>query len=483
MKGTSTEKLEKEAQTASAAGSSRAGREIQVPWGPDGSLALVLPETDPFAQALFEVVWPETSSPLGDYAAALEAALNSPVDAPTIEQQVAAGSTVAIVVDDPSRWTPVREALPIILRRLHAADVAHADVTISIGVGRHAAVGAEAMRRRLGDSIADGYRCFSPPLDDISAYVDLGVTPEGVPVRIFRPVAIASLRIMVGSVLPHLQAGFGGGYKLILPGTSHRATLGALHRQGLDGRSETTGLLGDHAAGNPMRHAIRAAAQKLGPCWSISHLAGGRGQVFRIIAGHPERVQDLLSSEAQRRFQAPPARLADLVVVGNDPWPGDPMQSFKVLLHHRAACRTGGVLAGLFWTDPKEIDRSFPIAALRRIAATGAWGGWTIRRLLPLAQRIAGAADSPAAFMLHWARELVVDRTVLVYAPPLHDRIGPRLGPVHLFADQGALWHAAAEALARNVRGSGSSNTPIERVQVRIFPQGGLTYVPRRYDR
>jgi len=449
-----------------------------VPWGPDGSLELAVPASGLFAQASLDVVWPETSSPLGDYAAALEEALDSPIDAPTLEQQVAPGSTVAIVVDDPSRWTPVREALPIILRRLHAAGVAREDVTISIGIGRHAVVDAEAMCRRLGESIAAAYRCFSPPLDDISAYVELGHTSKGVPVRIFRPVAVAGLRILVGSVLPHLQAGFGGGYKLILPGTSHRSTLGVLHRQGLDGRSGATRLLGDQAADNPMRQAIRAAAQRLGPCWSISHLAGGKGQIFRIIAGHPERVQDLLAAEAQQRFVAPPAPPADLVVAGNDPWPGDPMQSFKVLLHHRNACRPGGVLAGLFWTDPDEIDRSFPITALRQIAGMGSWGGWTIRRLLPLAQRIAQTAHSPAAFMLHWARELVVDRTVLVYSPPLHARIGPRLGPVHLFADQAALWHAAAKALAHDETGPSRAGAAVDPVRVRIFPQGGLTYVP-----
>ena len=50
--------------------------------------------------------------------------------------------------------------------------------------------------------------------------------------------------------------------------------------------------------------------------------------------------------------------------------------------------------------------------------------------------------------MIHWARELVVDRTVLVYAPPLFERLGPRLGPVRLFGDQAKLWRAAAEALA-----------------------------------
>ena len=101
------------------------------------------------------------------------------------------------------------------------------------------------------------------------------------------------------------------------------------------------------------------------------------------------------------------------------------MQSFKVLLHHRAACRPGGVLVGLFWTDPSEIDRSFPSPRMRRIAATGRprWLGDPPPGPARRARR--SAAGSPAAFMIRWARELVVDRTVLVYSPPLCDRIGP----------------------------------------------------------
>ncbi len=157
------------------------------------------------------------------------------MDSDRLERLVGPGATVAIVVDDPSRWTPVREALPIILARLHAAGVRAEDVTISVGVGRHHAVSEPMMRQRVGDAVAAGYRCFSPPVDDLSAYGDLGRTPQGIPVRVFRPVAEADLRILIGSVLPHLQAGFGGGYKLIFPGTSHRTTLGALHRPGARG--------------------------------------------------------------------------------------------------------------------------------------------------------------------------------------------------------------------------------------------------------
>jgi nickel-dependent lactate racemase len=441
---------------------------IAVPWGPDGSLGLSWPSAGPLAGAAVEVISPDLSDPVADYPAVLEAALGTPVDAARLEDQVGPGRSVAIVVDDPSRWTPVREALPIVLARLHAAGVRPEDVTISVGVGRHHAVDAEAMRRRVGEPIAAGYRCFSPPVDDLSAYVELGTVEPGVPVRVFRPVAEADLRILIGSVLPHLQAGFGGGYKLIFPGTSHRTTLGALHRRGLvgQGASDAAGLLGGDADVNPMRRTIHAAAGLLGPCWSISHLIGGPGQIFRVIAGRPERVQDLLAAEVRRRFQSPAAGPADVVVVGNHPWPGDPMQSFKVLLHHRAACRPGGVLVGLFWTDPAEIGRSFPTGALRRIAATGALGAWAIRRLVPAAGHAAALAGSPAAFMIRWARELVVDRTVLVYAPPLREQVGSRLGPVRLFSDLDELWRVASPA-----------RSGPEPLRVRVFPRGGLTYM------
>ena len=435
---------------------------VAIPWGAGGTLDLELPPAWPAA----EVTRPDLGGALDDYGAALGRALDEPEGRAGLLDGLGPGKTAAIVVDDPSRWTPIREALPILLGRMQAAGVRDEDVTISVGVGRHHAVDAEAMRKRLGPAIAAGFRCFSPPVDDLAQYADLGTTPEGVPVRVFRPVAEADVRVLIGSVLPHLQAGFGGGYKLIFPGTSHRSTLGALHRQGLGG--DAGRLLGGDAAHNPMRRAIRSAAALLrGPCVSISHLMGEPGRVLRVATGHPDAVQDALAAEARRRFRAPTGEPADVVVAGNDPWPGDPMQSFKVLLQHRAAGRRGGVFVGFFRTDESEIDRSFPMPAMRAIAASGAPGGWLIRRGLAAADRLVAASNSPASFLLRWARELVVDRTVLVYAPPLRARIGPRLGPIRLFADQAALWRAAAEALG-----------PITAPRVRVFPQGGLTYCP-----
>ncbi len=438
---------------------------IPIPWGDSGgSLDLEWPAGWPSP----EVVHPDLSDPLDDYPAALAGALDAPLGMARVGEGLGQGSTVAVVVDDPSRWTPVREALPIVLDRVHGAGVRREDVTISAGVGRHIAVDADSMRKRVGAAVADAYACHSPPVDDLAEYDDLGTTADGVPVRVFRPVARADVRVLIGSVLPHLQAGFGGGYKLIFPGTSHRSTLGAIHSKGL-GADDAGRLLGSDAGANPMRRAIRAAAERLGPCVSISHLLGAPGQVFRVRSGHPDAVQDDLAAEVRRRYCAPESPTADLVVAGNHPWPGDPMQSFKVLLQHRAAGRPGGVLAGFFWTDPAEIDRSFPMGPMRAIAASGAVGGWFIRRGLAAADRVASSLHAPSEFLIRWARELVVDRTVLIYAPPLYERIGGRLGPVRVFADQGALWRAAGEALEG-----------VDRPIARVFPQGGLTYCPER---
>ena len=148
---------------------------IAIPWGDAGRITLELPPAWPAA----DVVWPDLAGAIEDYPGALGAALDALEGGGRIEGQVRAGSTVAIVVDDPSRWTPVREAVPIVLERLHAAGVRPSDVTFSVGVGRHHAVDAVAMRQRLGDAVVDAYPCFSPPVDDLSAYVDLGIDAGG----------------------------------------------------------------------------------------------------------------------------------------------------------------------------------------------------------------------------------------------------------------------------------------------------------------
>lgn len=440
---------------------------FQFPWG--GSvLDLSPPETSRFDIRRFE---PDVSGAFADwseYARKLHESLDFPLNQPKLETRVGPGSKVAIVVDDPSRWTPTAQTLPIVLERLRTAGVDARDVSISFGVGRHAAVSRNDMIKRLGPSIVDDYACHSPPVDDISAYEDLGVSADGVPVRVFRPVVHADLRILVGSVLPHLQAGFGGGWKLIFPGCSHRSTLGAIHQQGLGGNASK--LLGSDPSSNPMRMAISRAARLLpGGTLSISHVIGrNASELFEIGAGDPDEVEMRLAEQARRRFEFridPTGKLADVVLAGNAPWPGDPLHSFKVLLNHRAACKPGGVLAGVFWTDPAEIGRSFSPALARFISKTGPVGSIATRLGLPAAEKTAAMLGSPKRFMIRWARELVIDRHVVVYSPEMKSLFGSRLGPVRIADRPEELWGIIAR-FAGELPG------------ILAFPYGGITYAP-----
>src|SRR3954447_12200527 len=120
--------------------------ELELPWGPGSTLRLGLPAT--LAVDASDVIWPDLRGALDDYRGALDRALDAPVESARLEDIVGPGSTIAIVVDDPSRWTPVREALPIVLGRLHAAGVRKENVTISVGVGRHHAVDVPSMKTR-----------------------------------------------------------------------------------------------------------------------------------------------------------------------------------------------------------------------------------------------------------------------------------------------------------------------------------------------
>ena len=438
------------------------------PWG-DSVLDLSPPVSSRFEIASFD---PDTSGAISgwtEYARRLHESLDFPLSQAKLETRVGPGTKVAIVVDDPSRWTPTGKTVPILLERLRLAGVERRDISISFGVGRHAAVSREDMAKRLGPDIVENYECHSPPIDDISAYDDLGTSADGVPVRVFRQVVQADLRILVGSVLPHLQAGFGGGWKLIFPGCSHRSTLGAIHQQGLSG--DAAKLLGSDPATNPMRQAITRAAKLLpGGTLSISHVIGrNSGEIFEIAAGDPDEVELKLAGHAQRRFAFVPDRsskLADAILVGNAPWPGDPLHSFKVLLNHRAACKPGGVLAGVFWTDPAELGRSFSPGLARWISKTGPIGALATRLGLPAAEKTAAILGSPKRFMMRWARELVLDRRVVVYSPEMRSTFGARLGPVLIVDKSEDLWAMIARYGGKNAT-------------VTTFPYGGLSYVPQ----
>ena len=226
--------------------------ELSVPWGHE-KLELSLP-----SDWQLELVATAALRPAGaEWADGLAVALSQPVAGPPLGKLLAARSKgrVVLVVEDVTRHSPVAETLEVLMREMRHARISDEQIEVVFATGMHPAVTAEQARAKLGP-VAAGIRRRSNPWHDKSAYTYLGRAGK-VPVWIDRGVASADIRILISSVTPHLQAGFGGGYKMYVPGCAHLETIRAVHRLGLGRRARQ--LVGSGSADNAMRGAIDVA--------------------------------------------------------------------------------------------------------------------------------------------------------------------------------------------------------------------------------
>ena len=133
---------------------------------------------------------------------------------------------------------------------------------------------------------------------DPADFVDLGVTPLGVPVFVSRRYLESDLSIAVGNIIPHMYAGWAGGAKMVQPGVSNRVTTAKTH---LMAGPRVYEILGD--VDNPVRQEMEQIARDSGLNFIVNVVLNRDGQVAAVVAG------DLVT--AHRALQERAARLAD----------------------------------------------------------------------------------------------------------------------------------------------------------------------------
>lgn len=106
--------------------------------------------------------------------------------------------------------------------RTGKAGVEDKDVTVVFGLGSHRKQTEEEMKRLVGEDVYNRVKCIDSDPDDVE---HMGYCKNGTPVDIFRTVADADRRILLGNVEYHYFAGYSGGMKAIMPGVSSRAAI------------------------------------------------------------------------------------------------------------------------------------------------------------------------------------------------------------------------------------------------------------------
>ncbi len=101
--------------------------------------------------------------------------------------------------------------------------LACSQITLLVALGTHRAHTAAESRRRYGEAVAERVRIENLDQRD-EAFVDLGATASGIPIRVSKRYRQASFRLAVGNIVPHMYCGWSGGSKMVQPGVCSHAT-------------------------------------------------------------------------------------------------------------------------------------------------------------------------------------------------------------------------------------------------------------------
>lgn len=272
--------------------------------------------------------------------------LARPVGSPPLSRLLARGDRVAVLISDVTRYSATDRFLPFLLRETDEAGVPRSRVTLFIARGTHRAMTDGELRDAIGREIDSGVRVEqSDPEGDL---VDLGTTPRGTRVRVFRPVMEHDRIVLTGTISFHYFAGFGGGRKVLVPGCAGKETAHQTHFRIFrgDGPGKHPMARSGVLAGNPVHEDTLDAAAMASPLFLLNTLLTPGKRIFDVVAGDWRKAHEEGCARYAGHFRVGVARRYPLVIASAGGFPKDinVIQSHKALDNAFLATEPGGVL-------------------------------------------------------------------------------------------------------------------------------------------
>ncbi len=304
---------------------------------------------------LGEMVEPQPVSTVDGAAALIAAALHHPIGTPRLAKLVRPDQTVAIIVDDYTRKTPVGLMLPLVLDELYARGVPHDHIRIVVALGTHRPMTDAEIAQKIGAAIVQAHDIVNVPSTDDQEMVYLGTSSNRIPAYVNRVVAEADVRIGLGMITPHLDAGFSGGMKIVLPGVCSARTVDAFHAQSA---FVLENQLGNVAA--PLRRALEQFVSERVPLtFIVNVIVTPDEQVYQCVAGDPLQAHRAGVEHALAVFSASAQRRYPIVVANCYPYDIDLWQSVKGIWAGDLLTADGGILIAV--TAAPEGNSTYPL--------------------------------------------------------------------------------------------------------------------------
>jgi len=372
------------------------------------------------------------------------------------------GKKVAIVVDDLTRPTPTHLFFPYLLRQLELAGATRENLLILSALGVHRPMTATEMERKVGPAGFEDVRWENHNAYDAANLVSVGVTRAGTKVYLNRRLVEADLVIAIGSIEPHVLAGFGGGLKLLVPGCAGAETIADNHLCGASGHE--TAVVGADPEANPLRRDLEEAAGLLGKeVFLVNTVLNASQQIVRIFAGHPQLAHREGIKLARTIYGVPIPEPADVIITDSAPMDTDLRQSAKCIGNLLGAVKEGGTILAFLRCnegigDFKISGRSLPRPLLKALVRM-----MNRDQMLGFLNRFRRDLEVEEKFLALYGLQILKRNEVIAYAPTLTDDQARKLGTFRVVANPEEMVRRAAARAPRHAT-------------VAIFPKGGVTF-------
>lgn len=345
----------------------------------DKELPVLLPQE----QVDFACALPETEKNV-HWKEELVQKLDQPTGGPALRSFLRPGQHIVILTEDNTRHTPVKEMLPILCDYLTQHGAALNNIEILIAPGTHRVMIEAELLEKLGEFAMKNLKISQHDYRDLDALVHLDDVEIGemkIPVEVNRIAVEADLLIGLGNIIPHPNAGYSGGAKILDPGCCGKGTVSATHVA-----AALMGYLPLGMAENDCRCSLELVAKRVGLKFIINVILDADNQVVDIVTGDFIQAHRVGTEISRSAFSVPIKALVDILISCSYPYDIDFWQCEKAMISGYFAVKKGGImivlapcLEGVAHNHEDLIDwlalsREYAMQKLRDLWVSGADG-------------------------------------------------------------------------------------------------------------
>lgn len=276
----------------------------------------------------------------------LEKAIIEQLDAPTgtapLKELARGKKNIVMLIEDNTRNTPLSDILPILVGYLNYHGVRDENISFLTAPGTHRVMTEEEIKEKIGPAMYGRFKVDQHNINETESLVHLGYVMSGdyeIPVQLNRNALEADLLIGLGDIVPHSDAGYSGGAKIVQPGICGYATTAATHI--------VAALLADIPLGvveNPCRAGMEKVAEKAGLAFILNTVKNLDGEVVGLFGGDFVKAHRKGALLAEESYKVKIMELVDIVIVSASPCDIDYWQGEKGLVSAYFAVKPGGII-------------------------------------------------------------------------------------------------------------------------------------------